>query len=249
MSGANGALLRRPPAKGPWKFNPEITSLDDEILRWIAKRGVVQAEQIGWRFFWRPDSPDKGYGKSATARRLDALSRLRLILRYRNPYAGIGSERRQDLVCVSRRGALRADLGIGPATIVLHELRHSLAVVNLTEALLDEYPGSELTTERELRAERYRERWAGVLGSKRGRIPDALLLVPTEDAPTKETVAIELDLSRKDSLAMEDMVRAYDRVKVDEVWWYVTKERMDRTRQLVRQMKADNRMEVRAWLG
>jgi hypothetical protein len=61
------------------------------------------------------------------------------------------------------------------------------------------------------------------------------------------TVAVELDLSRKDRRAMERMIRQYDRENVDRVWWYVTAARLERTRAIVREMRADDRIEVFEW--
>jgi transcriptional regulator of met regulon len=251
-------------ATGSWKRGPVLDEDDDgrdrEILRWITKHGVVTSELVGWRFYWRPDGKEKTYGKWAVARRLAALHRLGLIVRTPNPYAE-GERMKHDAIRVSRKGAKVADIGIREAPRgVLSELRHALAVVELTETLLDEYPGAELTTEREIRAERYRELREGEREPERGRTPDALLRIPAKGPGAQgiKTVAIELDLSRKDRRAMENMVRQYDRERVDEIWWYVAQEsaghvrgkkRVDRVQEVVREMKADNRIEVRVWRG
>src|SRR6202040_3055386 len=139
-------------------------------------------------------------------------------------------EKREDLIRVSRKGALKVESGVRGAPLVIAQVRHSLAVVALTEVLLDEHPGAKLTTERELRAQHYRDLRNGEDLPAPGRTPDALLLVPTGIPEVEETVAIELDLSRKDRRMMEHMIREYARVKVDRIWWYVTKDRVDRTR-------------------
>jgi hypothetical protein len=209
----------------------------------MARHGVVTAELVGRRFFRRPDEND--YGKWAAYRRLRALRALGLVLSNK-PFAG-----RPAVLRVTREGARIADVGLRPAPLVLSELRHSLAVVWLTEYLLAENAAAELTTERELRAQRYRELRDGVRDVEEGRAPDALLRIPTNDASAQGvmTVAVELDLSRKDRRAMERMVRQYDRERVDRIWWYVTPARLERTRALVRELRADNRIEVRGWPG
>lgn len=222
---------------------PQLTERDIEILRWMTRHGVVTAELVGRRFFWRPERKD--YGKWAAYRRLRALQDLGLVLSDK-PYANEPAALR-----VTREGARIADVGLRPAPLVVSELRHSLAVVALAEYLLAEHRGAELVTERELRAQRYRDLREGKRKPEQGRAPDALLRIPTKGAGAQGvmTVAVELDLTRKDRRAMERMVRQYDRERVDRVWWYVTSVRLERTRALVRELRADDRIEVREWHG
>lgn len=228
---------------GPRVRGPQLTERDWEILQWMTRHGVVTAELVGRRFFWRPHEED--YGKWAAYRRLRALRELGLILSNK-PFAD-----RPAVLRVTREGARIADVGLRPAPLVLSELRHSLAVVWLTEYLLAENDGAELTTERELRAQRYRELYHGARKKEQGRTPDALLRIPTRGAGAQGvmTVAVELDLSRKDRRAMEHIVRQYDYERVDRIWWYVTPARLERTRVLLRELHADERMEVHAWRG
>lgn len=239
----DGARQRRSSRRhtGTRTRGPQLTERDGEILQWITRHGVVTTELVGRRFFWRPHESD--YGKWAAYRRLRALRELGLVLSNK-PFAD-----RPAVLRVTREGARIADVGLRPAPLVLSELRHSLAVVWLTEYLLAENAGAELTTERELRAQRYRELRDGVREAEEGRAPDALLRIPKNDASAQGvmTVAVELDLTRKDRRAMERMVRQYDYETVDRVWWYVTPARVERTRALVRELHAEDRIEVRAW--
>jgi hypothetical protein len=214
-----------------------------EILRWIARHGVVTAELIGRRFFWRRDR--NTWGKWATYHRLAALERMGLVLRTRSFAYPVAVLR------VTREGARIADVGLRPAPLVPSELPHTVALVWLTENLLHQNAGSELVTERELRAQRYRERRDGERDLEQGRAPDALLRLPqTADHPdgSPETVAIELDLSRKGRREMERMIRQYDHENVDHIWWFVRPFRLERTRQLVRELRAEGRIEVHRWL-
>lgn len=223
---------------------PQLTERDAEIIRWMTRHGVVNSELVGRRFFWRSALND--YGKWATYRRVRALRELGLILTDK-PFAD-----RPEVHRVTREGARIADVGLRPAPLVLSELRHSLAVVWLTEYLLAENAGAELTTERELRARRYRELRDGTRGAEEGRAADALLRIPSggPGAEGIKTVALELDLSRKDRRAGERMVRQYDYENdVDEVWWYVLPGRVERTRALVSDLNAEDRFEVRQWRG
>ena len=225
---------------------PQLTERDIEILRWITRHGVVTAELVARCFFWRPD--ERTYGRWAAYRRLAALRELGLILSDK-PFA-----HEPAVLRVTREGARLADVGLYPAPLVLSQLRHTLAVVGLAEFLLAQHHGAELLTERELRAQRYRERRNGA-DTSRGRTPDALLRIPVEGrgkgegkgAPQVVTVAVELDLTRKDRRALERMVRQYDHERVDAVWWYVTANRVDRTQEIVARLDADDRVEVRPW--
>ncbi|MGH2965118.1 MAG: hypothetical protein ACRDMH_07030 [Solirubrobacterales bacterium] len=220
---------------------PQLTERDMEILRWIARHGVVTTELVGLRFFWRPRS--KQVGKWAAYRRLKALDKLGLILRDK-PFA-----HRPEAIRVSTTGARLADVGVQPAPLVVSQLDHAYAVIALSEYLLADNDGAALTTERELRAQRFRDQRAGEQKSG-GRTPDALLEFPKAKGKSKiQTIAVELDLSRKDRRQMQDMIRAYDREKVDQVWWYVKPERVERTREVVRDLRADDRIEVREWRG
>lgn len=239
--GASGPRQRNRGHTGRRTRGPQLTERDCEILRWITRHGVVTAELVGRRFFWRPAVND--YGKWAAYRRVRALRELGLLLSDK-PFAD-----RPAALRVTREGAQIADVGLRPAPLVLSELRHSLAVVWLTEYLLAENAGAELTTERELRAQRYRELRDGTRRIEQGRAPDALLRIPTKGAGAQgvTTVAVELDLTRKDRRAMERMVRQYDYENVDRVWWYVARARLERTRALVRELRADDRIEVREW--
>jgi hypothetical protein len=209
----------------------------------MTRHGVVTTELVGRRFFWRPET--KTYGKWAAYRRLAAMERLGPILRDK-PFANEPSVLR-----VTREGARIADVGIRPAPLVLSELRHTLAVVLLAEALTAQHPGSELLTERELRAERYRLRTQRV-DTSLGRTPDALLRIRRKGrgAQAVKRVAVELDLTRKDRRAMERMIHQYDQEdEIDEVWWYVIPARMERTRIVVSDLAAADRFEVREWRG
>jgi hypothetical protein len=210
----------------------------------MTRHGVVTTELVGRRFFWRPSKKD--YGKWAAYRRLRILRELGLVLSNK-PFAD-----RPAVLRVTREGARIADVGLRPAPLVLSELRHSLAVVGLTEYLLAENAGAELTTERELRAQRYRELRDGVREVEEGRASDALLRIRADDASAQGvmTVAVELDLSRKDRRAMDRMIRQYDYENdIDQIWWYVMSGRVARTRAVVSDLNAEDRIEVRTWRG
>jgi hypothetical protein len=221
----------------------QLTDLDKKILCWIARHGVVTTELVGRRFYWRAER--NTYGKWATYSRLAALTDMRLIIRTRSYGYPL------PVLRVTREGARIAEAGLWPAPLVNSELHHSIALVWLTEYLLREHAGAQLVTERELRAQRYRERREGDRQPEHGRTPDALLLLPSSQGRDgqPETVAIELDLSRKDRRAIENIIHQYDHEHVDRIWWFVRPGRVDRTRAVVRELRAQDRIEVRQWLA
>lgn len=209
---------------------------------------MVTPSLVARHFFWRPERGT--YGEWASNHRLGALSRLGLIVRDHNPYSAKElNGKREDIIRVSREGARVADMGLRPAPLVISELRHTVALVQLCETLLRNNPTAELTTERELRAQRYRELRQGERETGTGRAPDALLRIPTGDASARRVavIAVELDTSRKDARVMERMIRAYDREPVDRVWWFVTPERVQRIRDFVKDMQREDRVQVFKW--
>jgi hypothetical protein len=166
-----GRTLIRPTGRRTHGY--QLTERDVEILRWIARHGAVTTELVGRRFFWRPER--NTYGKWAAYTRLTALMRMRLIIRTKSYGYPL------PVLRVTREGARLADTGIRPAPLVNSELHHSIALVWLTEYLLGENEGAQLVTERELRAQRYRERREGDRQLEHGRTPDALLLLPNDE--------------------------------------------------------------------
>jgi hypothetical protein len=140
-----------------------------------------------------------------------------------------------------------ADVGLGPARFVPNDARHATSVVDLTEELLAKTPSAILTTEREHRAERYREKRAGYRKST-GRIPDAVFTIPKGPGEPKErTVAVELDRSPRQRLDIESIVRQYQAESFDSVIWFVRKSRVEPTQEIVRRLRADDFIEVRTW--
>jgi hypothetical protein len=135
-TGTRGGRKRRAARRAR---GPQLTERDIEILRWITRHGVVTAELVGRRFFWRDEQ--ETCGRWAAYRRLAALRELGLVLSDA-PFA-----REPAVLRVTREGARIADVGLYPAPLVLSQLRHSLAVVALAEFLLAQHGGAELVTE------------------------------------------------------------------------------------------------------
>lgn len=211
-----------------------VTGRDVEILEWVGRHGVVTPEQVAEHFFGRDDG---SVGYSAAYRRLRKIESLGLLRRNQTFY------REAHVLRLTGAGAGLVGDGVHPARLVLAEVHHSIAVVTLTERLLAENPGVTLTTERQIRAENYRERLAGQRPRGRGRTPDAVLHFP------RKTVAVELDLTPKRSKDFERILVAYKQERFDEVWWYVLPRVVERVSNLVRQNRAADFVSIRAWEG
>jgi len=220
----------------PSRQGPQVTDRDVEILGWIGRHGVVTPAQVARHFFTRDDG---AVGLWAAYRRLRKLEELALVRQDRTFW------REANVLRLTGAGARLADIDVGPARLVLAELRHTLAVVDLVEALLEESPnGTELRTERELRIERRRELTDGKRTVGRGRVPDALLI-----HAKGAKVAIELDLTPKRARDLERILIAYLQERYDRIVWYVMPRQQERLQEIVRKQRADDVVEVRAWQG
>jgi protein involved in plasmid replication-relaxation len=206
------------------------------MLGWVGRHGVVTPAQVARHFFTRDEG---NVGQWAAYRRLRKLEELGLIRQDRTFW------REANVVRLTSAGARLADIDVGPARLVLAEIRHTLGVVDLVEALLANSPkGTTLVTERELRIQRRRELNDGARQPGRGRVPDALF-IHSQGAK----VAIELDTTPKRSRDLERILIAYLQERYDRVVWYVVPRQVERLNEIVRKQRADDVVEVRAWDG
>ncbi len=141
-------------------------------------------------------------------------------------------------------GAQFGEVGVRPARLVEPELRHSLALVDLTEELAAANKGSVLRTEREIRTERWHGRQDGRFRPGKGRTADGELVLKSG-----KTVAIELDLTPKRSKDFERILRSYRQERYDLVWWYVVPGALARVTKLVKDNQCDDFVQVRRWDG
>ncbi|MGH7685367.1 MAG: replication-relaxation family protein [Candidatus Dormibacteria bacterium] len=178
-----------------------LTPRDEDLVRWVARHGLVSADQVGRRFFpsmwaaWR------------RLRRLETAGLLRREPAFRDlPF----------VVRVTGAGARLAACDVLPARLDAGLLRHALAVVDLSEQLVGDAPGAEWITERELRRDRMRA--ARVHPEERQRrTPDGLLVLPGG-----RRVAVELDLTPKRTRKLEQLADAYALdASVECVWWFL----------------------------
>lgn len=221
--------MRLAPSTGP-----AVTSRDVEILRWIGRHGIVTPEQVAQKFFSREGGQ---VGLGAAYRRLRKLRELKLLRSDHTFYM------EPSVLRVTTKGAGLADAGVGPARLVMAEIHHSLAVVDLLERLLAQNKRATLTTERELRIQRRQELAAGTRRVGRGRLPDAILTIAGKQ------IAVELDLTPKRSNDFERILNNYLGERYSEIWWYVKPRVVERLREIVRRNKADDLVTVRAWEG
>lgn len=211
-----------------------VTPRDLDILRWIGRHGIVTAGQVQSRFF---------RGQRAAYRRIHALAAHGLVQRdpthWKAPF----------VVRLTPVGARLAAIGLVPAALVLADVRHSLALVDLLEGLQHDYPDATIITEREVRADRLRALREGqpVRG---GRIPDGVLQLASG-----ERIAIELDLTSKRAFAIKRVIDVYiaiHRTTPDDdgfsfVWWYVRPGTYARVAALIHDERVDDFITIREW--
>jgi hypothetical protein len=99
---------------------------------------------------------------------------------------------------VTSHGLRLVNVPLRPAVLVNWRLRHSLALVDLSERLLTESPGSSWLTERELRVGGWRTSM-GLL-----RLPDGLLVLADG-----RRFAVELEASRKEAERIRAIATEY----------------------------------------
>jgi hypothetical protein len=244
LSGTRSPLLRPaerglaagPPRSSLSRARPRITDRDVTILAWIGRHGVVTPAQVARHFFARDGG---AIGQWAAYRRLRALECLALVRHDRTFW------RETSVLRLTGAGTRLANIDLRPAHLVLAEIRHTLAVVDLVEALLtNSPPGTVLRTERELRAQRRRELRAGIRKPGQGRMPDAVFIHPSGGK-----AAIELDLTPKRAHQLQRILAAYRQERYHRVVWYVLPRQHERVRALVAKHRADDFVEVRVWHG
>ena len=205
-----------------------------------------------------PSSPGSGGTASSPPPRLLAVSSPAIVVPSANgPHiAGFASSNKLALISHDRTfwressvlrltgaGARIADVDVHPAHLVLAEIRHTLAVVDLVEALLtNSPPGTMLRTERELRGQRRREMRDGRRIPGQGRLPDAVFI-----HPAGAEVALELDLTPKRSRHVERILAAYLSERHYRIVWCVLPRHEQRLWAIIREHRADDYVEVRAW--
>ena len=213
---------------------PVVTERDLNILRWIGTHGVVTPDQVAAHFFTRQNGD---VGRWAAYRRLRVLEQLGLLRRDRTFW------RESTVLRITTAGARLIELDVRPAQLVMSEVRHALAVVDLLEKLLRRMPtGTTVLTERQLRARRRHALRNDPAAFGLGRIPDAELILPN-----KKRVAVELDLSPKRSAVYEDILTTYLAQDYAAVWWYVAAGVVLRLRTIVRSTQADDFVSVEPW--
>src|SRR4029077_17477880 len=143
---------------------------------YVTRHGVCTADQMTRSFFT---------SDSACWRRLRALEGLGLIVRRRTWWQG------PQVILTTPLGAQLAGADLSPAPLNLPELAPSLALVDLSEQLLQTHAGSQWLTERELRRDAIRRQREEGMEPRpfRIRTPDGVLALGAK------RIAVELDLT------------------------------------------------------
>lgn len=210
-----------------------VTARDVEMLSWIGRHGMVTADQVAQHFFSRDGGT---VGTRAAYRRLRKLEEERLVRR------DVTFARWPAVIRVTGPGARVAEIDVDPARLVWAEVRHSLALVDLTEELLAANLGARLVTEREIRALRFRELAEKTRRPGFGRIPDGILHL--KDG---RTVAVEIDLTAKRQRDVERILLGYKQERYDKVWWFARPGLVPRLSDIMKKNRVDDLVDIRPW--
>jgi hypothetical protein len=178
-----GGGLASSPARGAGR----LTRRDVAVLAWIGRHGVVSVDQVGRRFWQKPEA------SRATRRRMTVLLEAGLLARWAPLWT-----RGPALLIATSRGLRVASVPLRQARVVSWRTEHSLALVDLSEELLAEYAGSSWLTERELMV----GGWRTSLNLR--RLPDGLLV-----QSDGRRFAVELEASRKEAERLRRIVNDY----------------------------------------
>ncbi|MHB8328448.1 MAG: replication-relaxation family protein [Acidimicrobiales bacterium] len=211
----------------------QLTARDIEILSWVGRHGMVTADQVARHLFARDDGT---VGTWAAYRRLRVLEERRFVRR------DVTFARWPAVIRVTGPGARVAEIDVDPARLVWAEVRHSLALVDLTEELLAQNPGARLVTEREIRALRFRELAEKTRRTGFGRIPDGILHL--KDG---RTVAVEIDLTAKRQRDVERILLGYKQERYDKVWWFARPGLVPRLSDIMKKNRVDDLVDIRPW--
>ncbi len=203
------------------------------MLSWIGRHGMVTADQVAQHFFSRDGGT---VGTRAAYRRLRKLEEERLVRR------DVTFARWPAVIRVTGPGARVAEIAVDPARLVWAEVRHSLALVDLTEELLAANPGARLVTEREIRALRFRELAEKTRRPGFGRIPDGILHLADG-----RTVAVEIDLTAKRQRDVERILLGYKQERYDKVWWFARPGLVPRLADIMKTNRVDDLVDIRPW--
>ena len=212
-----------------------ITPRDLDILRWIGRHGLVTTAHIQRHF---------AMGEWAAYRRVRALVSAGLLQRDAVFW------KQAHVLRLTPGGARLAAEGLAPAGADPAAVKHSLAVVTLSDRLLAQHPHAAYRTEREIRAAQLRQWRDKGRRPKLSRIPDGVLLLAPD-----ERVAIELDLTTKRTREVERVIEAYvshfsrevDGDGYARVWWYVLPDALSRVRTCVAAGRAEDVIHVEVW--
>jgi DNA-binding Lrp family transcriptional regulator len=176
--------------------NIVLQERDKKVIQWLSRVGLASADQVSRMF---------GFSEPPILRRLQKLRE-----------AGIvgGKKIDSDYPVIFWSKISYFDLPIKQPNPGAFE--HDYKLTNLHIWLAQQYPGSSITTDRELR----RDQDAGHIIPKKGKRPhrpDSILELRSE------RIAIEMENSVKDKNRLQAILRQYysDR-NIDQVWYFAT---------------------------
>lgn len=180
----------------------QVTDRDKLILNFIRKFGFCEEPQIRSHF---------KLSKTTSYRVLGRLVDAGYLI-HKNVFF-----QRHGFYQVSK-AVVKRPLNQVPLEIYLHHI----TVLEVFQRLIETHPNAEVTSERELIAEK-----CGNGIGKNGHISDGLMML--ED----KTIAVEVELSKKSKGRLKKIIEQYlTNSDIDEVWYFCAPEILKRTREM-----------------
>ncbi len=188
----------------------KLTERDVSILHFINQFGFCEMPQINQRFSLR---------KPRNYQVINKLIRHNLIQHERIFYGKHGLFR---LTQAGARFTFLPPLHRVP----LANYRHDLTVVNLYLKLRELYPGMRWISERKLKHDKYK-----FSVGQQGHLPDGILTLDSKQ------IAIEVELSCKSKLRLEDILKAYAvQFSIQAVWYFCKESMQPRLQEAAKEM-------------
>ncbi|BBB14769.1 uncharacterized protein RVIR1_10270 [Candidatus Rickettsiella viridis] len=189
----------------------KLTSRDVDILRFINEFGFCEMPQLNQRF---------GLRKPRNYQVINKLIRHHLVQHERIFYKQHGLFR---LTAAGARFTPLPPLHRVP----LANYRHDLTVLTLYLKFRDLYPDVTWISERKLKHDKYK---LGV--GQHGHLPDGVLVFPDD-----KQIAIEVELSHKSKLRLDDILKSYaSQFSIQEVWYFCKESMQPRLQEATKAM-------------
>lgn len=194
----------------------KITKRDEDILNFINEFGVCHIEHISCKL---------GIKKRRAYQLMERLKKANLVDHERVLYKGYGVY----WIHKSIQYSLRM-----PRVKKVGEEQHALKIIDVYLKLIEQFPGSEWVSERQL----MRQKVIKNMGSY-GHLLDGLLILANG-----KKIGIEVELTLKGTNRLKRIFKGFLTADLDEVWYYCAPEIMPTLQRIIETLKVDSIIKI-----